>query len=91
VDILGRRASTRDGGDGLASAIVEHVADNQFGTSLGHQSRGLSADATRGTREQCNLAIETIHAVGPPLSFGEKLTKHFQSPQTAVGETSVIV
>jgi hypothetical protein len=64
MDVLGLPAGGCDGSDGMASAIVEHVADYQPGTGLGHQSSGLPADATRRTGNEGNLAVETVHIVG---------------------------
>ena len=45
----------------LAHALVKHVADDDRGTRRRHLARRLGADAARGTRDQCDLSIQTIH------------------------------
>ena len=63
VRVLGLPTGGGHGSDGLASSLIEHVGDHDLGAFLRHQPGGFSADTARGTGDQGNLAIETIHGV----------------------------
>ncbi len=67
VHIFGLCTFSRDDGNSLASANIEHIANHQLGAGFGDQSRSLSANAACGTGDQSNLAIETVHGWSPLL------------------------
>jgi hypothetical protein len=51
----------RDGARGLLAALVEDVADRHPGAGFHHQPSGCRADAARRPRDECDLAIQTVH------------------------------
>src|SRR5262249_39698114 len=46
---------------GVAAALVEHIADDDFGPGLGHQPCGFGAYAARRPGKQPDLAVEAVH------------------------------
>jgi hypothetical protein len=69
VDRLG--PGTLDRSHGFPSTLVEHIADCDLCSGLGHEARSLRANAARCTGYQCDFAVETVHCRSPLVTNAE--------------------